>query len=152
MLLHQGLHSPKPTGPTEGTTELLKQLLQPQKAHTPERTLPASLSGPTEPKRGRRWQFSGSHHYQWQKKAVSALWVAVKTAVHGVVAWRFPKVQPSAGTVMCTVFWVKKGVFLLDFLCCPWCIEPYLYLSAAMKKGFVKCYWPFHSPIPRQCP
>ena len=42
-------------------------------------------------------------------------------AVHGVVTREFPieeRVQnaASAGKVMCTVFWDRKGVMLLDFL------------------------------------
>ena len=41
-------------------------------------------------------------------------------AVHGVVTCEFPikeKVKDEAlsGKVMCTVFWDKKGVILLDF-------------------------------------
>jgi len=45
----------------------------------------------------------------------------VKTAVHGVASCEFPlknklKIQPSAGKMMCTVLWGRKGVILLDFL------------------------------------
>jgi len=52
---------------------------------------------------------------------VSPLRAGVKTAVHGVATCEFPieeKVQtvPSAGKGMCTVFWDRRGVIILDFL------------------------------------
>jgi hypothetical protein len=41
----------------------------------------------------------------------------MKKTVHGVATFEFPiKTQPSAGKVMCNVFWDRKGVILLDFL------------------------------------
>ena len=51
---------------------------------------------------------------------VSPVRVAVKMAVYGVATYsqlhkKF-KMQPSAGKVICTVFWDRKGTLLLDFL------------------------------------
>ena len=52
---------------------------------------------------------------------MSPLRAGVKTAVHGVATCDFPwkkkfKALPSMGKVMCTVFWDRKVVILLDFL------------------------------------
>ena len=76
-----------------------------------ERTLCASLSGPIESIWSCRWQFPGSHHYQWQE-LVSSLWTRVKTTVHGMVTCELPikeNGQNAAGKVMYIVFWVGKG-------------------------------------------
>ena len=56
-------------------------------AHT-ERTLYASLLGPTESIWGWKWQFTGSRCYWWQD-VVSPLWAGVKTAVRGVLTSKF---------------------------------------------------------------
>lgn len=79
-------------GNDDGSVRILQSLCQAGSvnAHTgKERTLYASLSGPTEPIWGWMWQFPGSHHYRWWD-VVSPLWAGVKTAVHGVVTCEFP--------------------------------------------------------------
>ena len=85
-----------------------------------ERSPYASLSRPTELIQGWRWQFPGSHHYWW-REVLSLLWASAKLAVHGVATLNSPskkefKMQPSADKVMCTIFWDRKGVILLNFL------------------------------------
>ena len=49
------------------------------------------------------------HYYEPENKARSRQWV-------GPGSLRPNKTQPSAGTVMATVFWDAKGVIMLDFL------------------------------------
>lgn len=82
-------------------------------------TLYASLSGPTEPIWGQRWLFPGSHitsnemwyhHYELESKQQWQVNSPLKKML---------KTQPSAGKVMCTIFWYKKEVIHLDFLK-PW--------------------------------
>ena len=52
-----------------------------------------------------------SHHYELESKSQSMEWEKKKKKKKK----KF-KTQPSAGKVMCTVFWDSKGVILLDFL------------------------------------
>jgi len=70
------------------------------------------LSEPMEPIQGWRWEFPGLHHCWW-RDAESLVWVEVKTAVHRVEISEFPikeKVLDTVAKVMCTVFWMRKGV------------------------------------------
>jgi len=51
------------------------------------------------------------HHYEKESKRQSMEWRHVNTP-----SKKKFKTLPSAGKVMCTVFWDRKGVILLDFL------------------------------------
>jgi len=51
------------------------------------------------------------HHYQLESKRQSMEWRHVNSP-----SKKKFKTLPSAGKVMCTVFWDRKGVILLDFL------------------------------------
>ena len=51
------------------------------------------------------------HHYDLESKRQSMEWQQVNSP-----SKKNFKTQPSAGKVMCTVFWDRKGVILLDFL------------------------------------
>ena len=69
---------------------------------------------------------------------MSPLRAGVKTAVHGVAICEFPieekfKMLPSAGKVLCTVFWDRKGVILLDFLEPGQTINSYCYNATLTK-------------------
>jgi len=69
---------------------------------------------------------------------VSTLRARVKLADHGVATCEFPiekkfKTLPSAGKVMCTVFWDRKGVILLDFLEPRQTINPDRYIVMLTK-------------------
>lgn len=77
----------------------------------------ASLSEHTEPIWGWRWQFSGLRHCWWWDM-VSPLWVSGPWSGDTCIPQRRKKfkTQPSSGKAMCTVFWDRKGVILLDFL------------------------------------
>ena len=93
------------------TRQILWMLTQEQKERY------ASFLGAIEPRRGWRWQFPGSHHYQWWH-VVSPLQAEAKTAVHGVLTWIPHQTKSSSHSprwVKC-VFWDRKGVILVDFL------------------------------------
>jgi len=51
------------------------------------------------------------HHYEPESKQQSMEWRHVNSP-----SKKKFKTLPSAGKVMCTVFWDRKGVILLDFL------------------------------------
>ena len=75
--------------------------------------LHVGLSEPVKPIESWRWQFPGSHHYQWWE-AMNPQGSKVTTAAHGGVTVNSPlkkkfKTQSSVGEVMWMSFGIGKG-------------------------------------------
>ena len=82
--------------------------------------------------------FPGSHYYWWWDMT-SPLWAGVKTTVHRVVTWTTHQRKSSRCSpqwVMCTVFWNRTGMILLDFLEPTQSINSDSYITALTKLNF----------------
>jgi len=126
---------------SNGNTGIFHSLLlvDPTSAYTgTERTPYSTLPGSNEPIQCWRWQFSRSHCHQWDKmwynhcepeaKELSMEWQQLNSPTKK----KF-KTQPAVCKVMCTVFWNRKRVMLLDFLEPRWTINRYLVMLTKLK-------------------
>jgi len=96
-------------------------------SHWNRKNTSCTFVSPIEPMQGWKWQFAGSHLYQWQD-TVSPLWAGVRTAVHGVAY-----VNSSLKTKLKMQLSVSKEVIFLNFLEPEQIISPNCYIAMLTK-------------------